>query len=87
MHDEIADMRVVNGPVCGVFPGIEGLGVIGIDADDVERLEIAELYFVQRGKLSSEHEVKQLLPLGALLCGHVSSFPRHAAWKFCRIAR
>src|SRR4029077_12910741 len=82
MHDEIAHMRVVHGAVGGVLPSVIGLRVIGVDADDVEGLEVAELYSLERGELSPEHEVKQLLLLRAKLCGHVSSFP-HAVFENC----
>jgi hypothetical protein len=42
MHDEVAHMSVVYRTVGGVLPGVIGLRVIGIDADDIELLEIAE---------------------------------------------
>ena len=62
MHDEIAHMRVVDGAVGGVLPGVVGFRVIRIDADDVERLQVAELDPVERGELAPEHEMEQLLP-------------------------
>src|SRR6202521_3473351 len=61
MHDEIAHMSVVDGPVGGVLPGVIGLRVIGEDADHMQRLEVAELHSVERGELTPEHEVEQLL--------------------------
>src|SRR6185312_479509 len=77
MHDEVAHMSVVNGAVGGVLPGVVGLRVVWVDADDIELLEIAELDFAERRKLASEHEVKQLLTafLGAVLCRHVLILP------------
>src|SRR5262249_56578064 len=49
-----------------------GLGVIRIDADDVERLQVGELDSVERGELSSEDEMEELPRLGLcpLLCRH-----------------
>src|SRR3989304_7530911 len=75
MHDKVAHMGVVDGAVSGVLPGVIGPRIVGIDADNVERLEVAELDLAERLKLASEHEVKQLPParLGAVLCGHAPS--------------
>jgi len=40
MHDEVPHMGVVHGPVRGVFPGVVGLRIIRIDADNIEFLEV-----------------------------------------------
>jgi len=40
MHDKVPHMSVVDGAVRGVLPGVVGLRIVGIDADDVERLEV-----------------------------------------------
>ena len=47
MHDEIAHMGVVDAPLRRVAPGGEGLGIIRIDADDIERFEIREFDLVE----------------------------------------
>jgi hypothetical protein len=60
MHDEVAHMRIVDGTMSGVLPGVVGLGLVGIDADNVELLEIAELDSIERRQLAAEYEMKQL---------------------------
>ena len=42
MHDEIAHMGVIDGLLGFRLPGSIGGGVIGINADDVELVEIPE---------------------------------------------
>src|SRR5262249_23213518 len=72
MHDEIAHLRVIDASLRGVAPGCMGLGIIWIDADDIERLEIGELDLVERRELAAEHEMQQLPRAGLprLLCRH-----------------
>src|SRR3989337_3391297 len=87
MHDKVAHMGVVDGAVSGVLPGVIGPRIVGIDADNVERLEVAELDLVERRKLASEHEVKHLspAPLGAVLCGHGYFFPLPPVRNFAKV--
>ena len=47
MHDEIAHMGVVDGAMGRILPRVIGLGVIGVDADDVDRLQIREFDLFQ----------------------------------------
>src|SRR3990172_10811588 len=88
MHDKVAHMGVVDSAVSGVLPGVIGPRIVGIDADNVERLEVTELDFVERRKLTSEHQVKQLppAPLGAVLCGHGCSFPLCPVRNFAEVS-
>ena len=61
MHDEIAHLRVVDRHLRLLLPGVVGLGVVRIDADDVERCEVAETHALQRFQLAAEHQMEQLL--------------------------
>jgi hypothetical protein len=60
MHDEIAHMGVVHAPVGCVAPGGVRLGVIRVDADDIERLQVEELDSVEGGELTAEDEMEEL---------------------------
>src|SRR5262249_33420799 len=61
MHDEIAHMGVVDGLLRLRAPRRKGGGVIGIDADEVELVQILELGAVELRELAAEHEMQQLL--------------------------
>src|SRR5581483_10419067 len=76
VHDEIAHMGVVHRAVGGVLPGVVGLGIVGIDADDVELLEVAELDLVERCQLAPEHKMKPL-PLAGFSPRHAHSCRSH----------
>jgi hypothetical protein len=41
MDDEVAHLGVVHGPLRQGLPGFVSFRVVGIDADDVERLEVS----------------------------------------------
>ena len=43
MDDEVAHRRIVDGPLGGGLPGGMRRGIVGIDADDIERRQVAEL--------------------------------------------
>ena len=43
MHDEISHLRIVDRLACLCLPRSVGLGIIWIDADDIETAEILEL--------------------------------------------
>jgi hypothetical protein len=61
VDDEVAGLRVVDGPLGGPAPRLMGLGVVGVDADDVELGEILEVGAVEALELAAENEVKELL--------------------------
>ena len=61
MHDEIAHMRVVDGLLRLGFPGDMRGRVIGIDADDLDLIEILERVVFEIDQLAADDEVKQLL--------------------------
>ena len=63
MHDEVAHMGVIDGLLGFCFPGSIGGGVVGINADDVELVEIPEFDTVQIGELAAEDEMQQLFAL------------------------
>src|SRR5262249_34855788 len=60
VHDEIAHVRVVDGLLRLRLPGSVSGGVIGIDANDVQLVEISELDAVHIGELAAENEMQQL---------------------------
>ena len=63
MHDEIAHVRVVNRLLCLRTPRRVGLGVIRINANDVDFLEILEFDISDPGEFAAKHEMQQLLRL------------------------
>src|SRR5581483_9781878 len=70
VNDEIAHMRVVDGLLRLGLPSHIGARIVGIDADDVELVQILELGAAEFGKLAAEHQMQQLF-LG-WVCGHDS---------------
>lgn len=68
MDDKIAHVRIVHRRLGLGAPCRLGRLVVREDADDVELIEISELYAVQFLELATEHEVKQLFP--GVLFGH-----------------
>ena len=69
VNDEVAHLRVVHGALRHRLPGLVGLRVVRIHADEVERVEVCELHVVERFELATEHEVEQLLGGPALCVG------------------
>src|SRR5262249_28365998 len=63
MHDEVAHMGVIDGLLSFRFPGNISGGVVGINADNVQLVEISEFDVVQIGELATEDEVQQLSAL------------------------
>jgi len=60
MNDEITHMGIVHAGLRLGFPrAVRGL-VVRIDADNVERVEIAELGAAQLFELAAEHQVQKL---------------------------
>ena len=59
-------MGVIDGLLGFCFPGSIGGGVVGINADDVELVEIPEFDTVQIGELAAEHEMQQLFALALI---------------------
>ena len=61
MDDEVAHLCIVDGLLRLCLPGGIGGGVVGIDADDVELVEILEGDVLEIDEFAADHEVKQLL--------------------------
>src|SRR4051812_28570876 len=60
MHDEIADMSVVDGLLRLRLPGRVGRCVVREDPDHVELVQILELHVVERLEFAAEDEMQQL---------------------------
>src|SRR5437762_1695128 len=65
----ILHMRIVDRLACLGAPRPMGLGVIGIDADEVEGRNVLELDAPKIGEFAAEDEMKKLLLWR--LCSHV----------------
>src|ERR1700693_324393 len=65
MDDEIAHLRIVHGLLRLAPPSRIGGGVIRVDADDVELVEVLEFGLVEAAQLSAEYEMEQLLGFAA----------------------
>src|ERR1700682_4279625 len=74
MHvdDEISHMGVVNGLLRLGPPGRISGGMVRINANDIELVEILEFGPFQIGELAAEDEMKQLT--AGMLIRHVSAF-------------
>src|SRR5262245_12325051 len=72
MHvdDEVAHVGVVDGLLRLRLPGRISGGVVRINSDDIELVEVLEFDLVDTGELATDHEVKQLSRIG--LIGHGS---------------
>src|SRR5262245_46076445 len=75
MHDEVAHMGVIDGLLGFRLPGSIGGGIVGINANDVELVEIPEFHNVQIGELAPEDEVQQLSALALIRHWLHSSLP------------
>src|SRR5262245_20985072 len=60
MNDEVAHMSVVDGLLRLRLPGRIGGGVVRINADDVELVEVPELDPIEIGELAAENQMQQL---------------------------
>ncbi|GAB4225898.1 MAG: hypothetical protein Kow0032_02570 [Methyloligellaceae bacterium] len=67
MDDEVAHVGIVDRALCSGLPCLVGLGIVGIDPDDVEGVEILELDAFQILQFAAENEMEQLL-LGGVGC-------------------
>src|SRR2546428_14039244 len=74
VNDEIAHVGVVDVLLRLGLPGNVGGGVVRINADNVQFIEIPELDLVQIGEFATEYEVKQLSARGLIRHGSV---PHH----------
>src|SRR5258708_2362384 len=63
MHDEVTHLRVVDGLLRLRPPRHVGLGVIRIDADKVDLVEILEFDTSDVSEFAAQHEMQQLLRL------------------------
>ena len=61
MHDEVSHFGVVDGTLRFRFPRSIGAGVVRIDTDDVEPVEVAKLHARYAFQLTTEDEMEQLL--------------------------
>ncbi len=61
MHDEVSHFGVVDGTVRFRFSSSIGAGVVRIDTDDVEPVEVAKLHARYAFQLTTEDEMEQLL--------------------------
>src|SRR5262245_24886554 len=75
MHDEVAHMGVIDGLLGFRLPGSISGGVVGINADDVQLVEIPEFDVVQIGELAAEDEMQQLSVLDLIRHRLHSSIP------------
>src|SRR5690606_16559291 len=88
VDDEVAHMRVIDRLLRLGAPYRLRLGVVRIDADNVERLQIRELDLVRRRQFASEYEVEKL---SLFLLRHVASplllkLSDLCRWERCRSA-
>src|SRR6185312_14469780 len=60
VHDEIAHVRVVDGLLRLRLPGDIGGGIVRINADDVELVEILELRAAEIGQFAADDEMEEL---------------------------
>src|SRR5438067_10666489 len=60
VYDEIAHVGVVDGLLRLCLPGRIGCGVVRIDADDIEPVEVLELGAAELRQFAAEHQMKQL---------------------------
>src|SRR5690348_6023229 len=69
VDDKIPHLGVVHSLLRLRLPGRIRAGVVRINADDVEALEVFEFDLLDSSKFAAEHEMKQLL-LRRGACGH-----------------
>ena len=74
MDDEIAHMGIVDARLRLCLPGGLGGLVVGIDADDVERVEVAEFGAAELLQLAAENQMQKLfLPSSPDICNLVAA--------------
>ena len=61
MRHEIAHMGIVNGRLRTRLPCLVGRLIVGIEADDIDRIEIAKFGAVEIDEFAAEDEMKKLL--------------------------
>src|SRR5215211_5016508 len=61
MHDEISHLRIVDRLACLCLPRSVGLGIIGIDAHDIETAQILKGDTIEVCQLTPENQVQKLL--------------------------
>ena len=60
MSDEIAHMRVIDGPLGLGLPCVIGLFVVGEDADDVQIADVLELGFRRINQFATKDEMQAI---------------------------
>src|SRR5215468_7034485 len=75
MHDEVAHMGVIDGLLGFRLPGSISGGVVGINADNVQLVEVSEFDVIQIDELATEDEVQQLSALDLIRHRSQSSIP------------
>ena len=60
MHDEIARVGAIDGGLRFGAPSFLRFRKVWEDADDIERIDIAEARFLGAGQLAAEHQVEEL---------------------------
>src|SRR5262245_54486150 len=75
MHDEVAHMGVIDGLLGFRLPGSISGGVVGINADNVQLVEVSEFDVIQIDELATEDEVQQLSALDLIRHRLQSSIP------------
>src|SRR3954468_16377561 len=66
MHDEVAEMGIVDGLLRLRLPGRMGCRVIREDPNHVELVQILELHIVERLELAAENKMQQLFLFGVV---------------------
>src|SRR5690606_39569523 len=73
VHDEITHMRVVDSGLRLCSPGYLRCLIIGVNTDNIEVIEVAEIDARHRRQFATENEVKQLFVTSFF--GHDGSAP------------
>jgi len=67
MHDEVSHVGIVDGALRLRLPGRVGGGVVRIDADDVELIDVLEGDVATFSSSPPKHEMEQLFLVSAMM--------------------
>jgi hypothetical protein len=67
VDDEISHMRIIDGLVRFCAPSFFRRGVIGKDADNIERVQVAEVTGLKVVKLAAEHHMQELFVVAVIV--------------------